>query len=68
MCTLRDLVPEGASAGEERDPEVARLDADGLVAFQAAAHRDWAVSFNDFLRRKGRAADVETAWPLPEDL
>ncbi len=49
-------------------PEVARLDADELVAFQAAAHRDWAVSFNDFLRRKGRPADVETAWPLPEGL
>lgn len=24
-CTLRDLVPEGAAAGAERDPEVARL-------------------------------------------
>ena len=24
-CTLRDLVPEGAAAGEETDPEVARL-------------------------------------------
>jgi hypothetical protein len=26
-CTLRDLVPEGATAGEEGDPEVARLKA-----------------------------------------
>ena len=26
-CTLRDLVPEGATAGEETDPEVARLKA-----------------------------------------
>ncbi|MDN4175364.1 RNA polymerase recycling motor ATPase HelR [Nocardioides sp. SOB77] len=26
-CTLRDLVPEGAGAGEETDPEVARLKA-----------------------------------------
>ncbi|WP_423791108.1 RNA polymerase recycling motor ATPase HelR [Micromonospora cathayae] len=25
MCTLRDLVPEGATAGVETDPEVARL-------------------------------------------
>ncbi|WP_107774771.1 RNA polymerase recycling motor ATPase HelR [Nocardioides sediminis] len=32
-CTVRDLVPEGAAAGEEPDPEVARLKATaGMVA------------------------------------
>ena len=30
-CTLRDLVPEGADAGEESDPEVARLKADARM-------------------------------------
>jgi hypothetical protein len=30
-CTLRDLLPEGASASEETDPEVARLKADARM-------------------------------------
>ncbi|MGY1593524.1 RNA polymerase recycling motor ATPase HelR [Geodermatophilus sp. SYSU D00708] len=30
-CTLRDLVPEGAAAGVEPDPEVARLKADARM-------------------------------------
>jgi DNA helicase IV len=30
-CTLRDLVPEGAAAGIEHDPEVARLKADARM-------------------------------------
>lgn len=38
-CTLRDLVPEGAKASVERDPEVARLksSADLVKAVEAAA-------------------------------
>ncbi|MER7759138.1 RNA polymerase recycling motor ATPase HelR [Streptomyces sp. NPDC097619] len=31
-CTLRDLLPEGATAGEETDPEAARLKADVRMA------------------------------------
>ena len=39
-CTLRDLVPEGAAAGIETDPDVARLkSAAGLVAAIEAAVR-----------------------------
>ncbi|MDF9715668.1 RNA polymerase recycling motor ATPase HelR [Nocardioides sp. ChNu-99] len=30
-CTLRDLVPEGAHAAEERDPQVARLKSDAAM-------------------------------------
>ncbi|SHE24236.1 exonuclease rnase t/dna polymerase iii [Actinomyces glycerinitolerans] len=47
-------------------PEIARIPRAELMAWQAAAHRDWAVSFNDFLRRRGRTPDVDTAWPLPD--
>lgn len=38
ICTLRDLVPEGAAAGTETDPEVARLksSADLVRAIEAA--------------------------------
>ncbi len=38
VCTLRDLVPEGAAAGPETDPEVARLksSADLVGAIEAA--------------------------------
>src|SRR3954467_823331 len=38
MCTLRDLVPEGAAAGVETDPDVARLksSADLVTAIEAA--------------------------------
>jgi hypothetical protein len=39
-CTLRDLVPEGAGAAEETDPEVARLkSSDGLVRASEPAVR-----------------------------
>lgn len=39
LCTLRDLVPEGATAGPEPDPRVARLKASGALvdAIDAAA-------------------------------
>ncbi|MDU0348604.1 exonuclease domain-containing protein [Actinomyces sp. MRS3W] len=49
-------------------PEITRIPRERLMTWQAAAHRDWAVSFNDFLRRRGRTPDVELAWPLPEAL
>ena len=41
ICTLRDLVPEGAAAGMETDPEVARLKA----ALDVAAVVEAAVGF-----------------------
>lgn len=46
-------------------PEITRIPRTELMAWQAAAHRDWAVSFNEFLRRHGRTPDVDPAWPLP---
>jgi hypothetical protein len=55
-ATLRDLVPEGAGAGPEADPEVARLksSADLVAAIEAA------VRFYE--RPPGRGMTVETHW------
>src|SRR5918995_1536227 len=55
-CTLRDLVPEGATAGVESDPEVARLksSADLVGAIEAA------VRFYEEPPRTGTT--VETPW------
>jgi hypothetical protein len=55
-CTLRDLVPEGATAGPESDPEVARLkaSADLVGAIEAA------VRFYESPPRTGMT--VETHW------
>jgi len=55
-CTLRDLVPEGATAMPEADPEVARLksSADMVKAIEAA------VRFYE--RPPGKGITVETHW------
>jgi DNA helicase IV len=55
-CTLRDLVPEGAAAGIEKDPEVARLksSADLVRAIESA------VRFYEEPPRTGTT--VETPW------
>jgi DNA helicase IV len=55
-CTLRDLLPEGAAAGLESDPEVARLksSADMVTAI------DPAVRFYENAPKKGMT--VETEW------
>ena len=55
-CTLRDLVPEGATAALETDPEVARLksSADLVKAIEAA------VRFYEEPPAKGMT--VETPW------
>jgi hypothetical protein len=55
-CTLRDLVPEGAAAATETDPEVARLksSADLVTAIEAA------VRFYEQPPAKGMT--VETHW------
>ena len=56
ICTLRDLVPEGAAAGVETDPDVARLksSADLVTAIEAA------VRFHEEPPRTGLV--VETPW------
>ncbi len=55
-CTLRDLVPEGATARAEADPEVARLKASaGLVAAIEPA-----VRFSE--RPPAEGMEVETPW------
>ncbi|WP_092608078.1 exonuclease domain-containing protein [Actinomyces ruminicola] len=46
-------------------PEITRIPRTELMSWQAAAHRDWAESFNEFLRRRGRTPDVAPDWPLP---
>ncbi|WP_204543725.1 RNA polymerase recycling motor ATPase HelR [Cellulosimicrobium cellulans] len=55
-CTLRDLVPEGAAAREETDPEVARLkaSADLVAAIEPA------VRFSE--RPPTEGMEVETPW------
>ncbi len=55
-CTLRDLVPEGAKAGAETDPDVARLksSADMVRAIEAA------VRFYE--RPPDKGMTVETHW------
>ena len=45
-------------------PRVARMSLEDLQSFQAASHRAWAESFNDFLRSKGRTPDADPFWPL----
>ncbi|WP_218104917.1 RNA polymerase recycling motor ATPase HelR [Micromonospora mirobrigensis] len=57
ICTLRDLVPEGAAAGVEADPEVARLksSADLVRAIEAA------VRFYEEPPRAGMTVSTEDA-------
>jgi hypothetical protein len=55
-CTLRDLVPEGASARPEPDPEVARLK--GTAAMVGAIEP--AVRFSERLPTDGTS--IETEW------
>lgn len=47
-----------------RHPELAGAGLDEVHRRQVSLHRDWAENFNEFLRRKGRPADVNTVWPL----
>ena len=55
-CTLRDLVPEGATAGAEKDPEAARLKSSaGLVRAIEAAVRFYE-------EPPAKAMRVETPW------
>ncbi len=55
-CTLRDLVPEGAAAGAEADPEVARLKASARLV----AAIEPAVRFSE--RPPTAGVTVETPW------
>lgn len=64
LCTLRDLLPEGASAGPEADAEVARLKAS--AAMVTAVER--AVRYHEVPPSRGMV--VETEWadlPLTPD-
>ncbi|MFF2830203.1 RNA polymerase recycling motor ATPase HelR [Cellulosimicrobium cellulans] len=55
-CTLRDLVPEGAAAREETDPEVARLKA----STELVTAIEPAVRFSE--RPPTEGMEVETPW------
>ncbi|QJW38403.1 RNA polymerase recycling motor ATPase HelR [Cellulosimicrobium sp. BI34T] len=55
-CTLRDLVPEGAAAREETDPEAARLKASAALV----AAIEPAVRFSE--RPPAEGMEVETPW------
>ena len=55
-CTLRDLVPEGATAGVEADPEVARLKSSAELVHAIEA----AVRFYE--EPPAKAMRVETPW------
>ena len=64
-CTLRDLVPEGAAATTETDPDVARLksSADLVQAIESA------VRFYENVPAKGMTVETpwSTIWLSPED-
>lgn len=45
-------------------PQLADSTLSQLHQQQITMHREWAENFNDFLRRKGKEADVNTVWPL----
>ncbi|XIE80729.1 RNA polymerase recycling motor ATPase HelR [Streptomyces sp. SBR177] len=55
-CTLRDLVPEGATAGPERDPEVARLKS------SASMVRSIELAVRFYEEAPTRALTVSTPW------
>ncbi|MHB1432980.1 MAG: RNA polymerase recycling motor ATPase HelR [Streptosporangiaceae bacterium] len=57
LCTLRDLVPEGATAPAEADPEVARLKASADMVRAV----DEAIRF--YQNRPASGMTVETDWP-----
>src|SRR4051812_24916382 len=64
-CTLRDLVPEGAAAAVEVDPEVARLKA----SLDVAAVIEAAVRFYEEPPRKGMVVETDTSevWLSADD-
>ena len=65
ICTLRDLVPEGASAAVEADPEVARLKASTAMVRAVEA----AVRYYEEPPRAGVTVESDWAdvWLGPED-
>lgn len=64
-CTLRELVPEGAGAREERDPDVARLKSSAQLLMAVDAAVAW------YERPPTRSLLLDTAWGevmvTPED-
>jgi hypothetical protein len=64
-CTLRDLVPEGAAAAVEVDPEVARLKA----SLDVAAVIEAAVRFYEEPPRMGMSVETDTSevWLSADD-
>ena len=64
-CTLRDLVPEGAAAAVEVDPEVARLKA----SLDVAAVIEAAVRFYEEPPQKGMTVETDTSevWLTADD-
>ena len=65
ICTLRDLVPEGASTGLESDPEVARLKA----SLDVGAVIETAVRFYEEPPARGMAVETDSAdlWLSADD-
>lgn len=45
-------------------PQLGEMSLEELHHFQAHAHRQWAHSFNDWLRSRGKEATVDPSWPL----
>ncbi|WP_058234817.1 exonuclease domain-containing protein [Devriesea agamarum] len=44
--------------------KIAQVSLDELHREQVSMHRAWAENFNNYLRQKGKPADVEVVWPL----
>ncbi len=47
-----------------RHAKIAKLSLAAMQDWQARAHRDWAIGFQAFLRRKNPAAIISTDWPI----
>jgi DNA polymerase-3 subunit epsilon len=48
---------------EAKHPEIATLDGSALHQWQRVKHRAWAENFNQWLKSRGREADVDPEWP-----
>jgi len=50
------------AAMAQKFPEITRMSLAELHTYQGTAHSRWAHSFNEYLQRQGKSADVETQW------
>lgn len=59
-----DMTLDVLAAMARRHPAIAAMSAQELHAWQISRHREWAESFEQWLRSKGRDAHISRAWPV----